>query len=221
MDVEILQWFNVHNNLFVDRLATALTFGWTWLPLYVALALLVIKNNKTMGQVGIIFACGLLGVALAGGVSDIIVKPLTMRLRPCYDPELHNLLHIVDGVNPSGYSFFSSHSANTFSLAMFFCLLTRSTALSVTLFSWATVNAWTRLSLACHYPSDVAVGILWGLLVGALVYFGYYKVYYSFNHRTKYISTQYTSTGYAKTDVDICISIIVFTVIYAIIKSLI
>lgn len=172
-----------------------------------------------MSQVGIVFACGLIGVALAGGVSDLVVKPLTERIRPCNDPELRSLLHIVDGVSASGYSFFSSHAANTFSLAMFFTLLTRSGLLSCSLFLWATTNAWTRLYLACHYPSDVLVGILWGMVVGVIVYLFYYKVVYSINRKTKYISTHYTSTGYAKDDIDTCITIIVLTVIYAIIKS--
>ena len=108
MDMYFLELLNGSNSLFLDRFAVAFTTGYTWIPLYVALAVLVVRNNKTMGQIMIIFACVFLGVLASGLLSDYIVKPYVMRPRPCYDPEFKHLVHTVSGYSASGYSFFSS-----------------------------------------------------------------------------------------------------------------
>ena len=47
-DLGILHFFNGSNSLFYDTLVQVLTSGFTWIPLYLALFYLVIKNNETM-----------------------------------------------------------------------------------------------------------------------------------------------------------------------------
>lgn len=220
MDISILQFFNGNGNLFLDRFVSYLSYGWTWIPLYITLFVLVVKNNKTMAQVCIITLCALLCIMFAGGLSDLFVKPFTHRLRPCDDPTLSSALTFVEGYNVSGYSFFSSHAANTFSIAMFFSILIRNRLLSITLFLWALTNAWTRLYLAVHYPSDVAVGMIWGCLVGIFVYIGYYKIYIQKTSRSTYVSTHYTSTGYEIDDIDACLSIISITLLGVLLYSI-
>ena len=73
MDMYFLELLNGSNSLFLDRFAVAFTTGYTWIPFYVALAVLVVRNNKTMGQIMIIFACVFLGVLASGLLSDYIV----------------------------------------------------------------------------------------------------------------------------------------------------
>lgn len=221
LDLFIFEYFNGSDSLITDNLAVTLTSGLVWIPLYVFLAILVIKNNKTVSQIFLAFACGIIGVLLSGVLSDLIIKPMVMRPRPCYDPILKDVVKTVVDYHASGYSFFSSHSANTFSLAMFFTLLVRSRLLSVTLFAWASLNAWTRIYLGVHWFTDVAVGALWGAFVGCLMYIMYYKIYNKISPNTKYVSTHYTSTGYSYSDINTCMAIIIFTIIFAIIKSVI
>lgn len=219
MDYSILHFFNGNGNVFLDGFALTLTNGLTWIPLYVTLFLLVVKNNKTMGQVGLICLSAFCCVLLSGIFSDVIVKPMTARIRPINDPLIMYSLTLVDGVSQSGYSFFSSHAANTFSIAVFFSLLVRSTLMSVTLFTWSLLNAWTRLYLAVHYPSDVVVGILWGAVVGVLVYFVFYRIYYSTSTKNAFVTSHYTSSGYDTKDIDVCISVACLTLLFAIVAS--
>lgn len=221
MDIDILFFLNSNGNLFLDEFVKTISFGPTWTILYITLCILIIRNNKTMSQILLIFCCGLLGLAMAGGFSDLVIKPMTERLRPCNDPMIRYSLHLVEGVFVSGYSFYSCHSANTFSLAMFFSLLTRSGLLSGTLFLWALLNAWSRLYLGVHFPSDVFVGITWGLIVGCIVYVIYLKLFCRIYHHGSYVSTKYTRTGYSYIDIDVCVSVVILTILYAIIKSLI
>ena len=44
LDRMVLAWFNGSNSLFVDSLAVNLTSGFTWIPLYVVLIYVIIKN---------------------------------------------------------------------------------------------------------------------------------------------------------------------------------
>ena len=107
MDMYFLELLNGSNSLFLDRFAVAFTTGYTWIPFYVALAVLVVRNNKTMGQIMLVLGCVLLGVLASGLLSDYIVKPYFMRPRPCYDPAFKHMVHTVSGYSACGYSFFS------------------------------------------------------------------------------------------------------------------
>ena len=165
-DKQLLLALNGSDSLFLDGLAMALTTASTWVPLYVALFYLVLKNNENVRQILLVVACAAACVLLAGTVDDTLVKPLVARWRPTHDPQIGILVDVVDGYRGGKYGFFSAHAANTFSVAVFFCLLVRSRALSVALVAWSLTNCWTRVYLGVHYPGDILCGLLWGGLVG-------------------------------------------------------
>lgn len=219
IDIFFLRLLNGSDSMFLDRLAVTLTSGYVWIPLYVFLAFLVIKNNKSMSQILLVFFCGIIGVLLSGGLSDLVVKPLVMRHRPCFDPVWSGMVQTVEGYSVRGYSFFSSHAANTMSLAVFFSLLTRHRIMSIVLIAWSFFNAWTRIYLGVHWFTDVLTGLLWGALTGVLVYILYYRLFYRISPKVKYVSTKYTVTGYSHNDIYMCMSIITLTVIYGILRS--
>lgn len=219
LDRELLSFFNQNDNLFMDGVIKTLTSGITWIPLYLALFYIVVKNNETMGQIFFIVGGVLLSVMLAGGVDDLIVKPLVARPRPVNDLATKYIIDTVYGVSSDQFSFFSAHAANTFAIATFMALLVRSGILNFGLFAWAAINAYTRLYLGMHYPSDVIIGTLWGMICGAVAYFIYSYLYYKRNPHINYISSQYTSTGYSFIDVDIVITTLSLTVLYALILA--
>ena len=221
IDMFFLSLLNGSDSIFADELMIILTNGITWVGLYLALAFLVIKNNKTVSQILLIFACALVCVLLSGILNDMVFKPLFHRLRPVNDPDVKDMVTVVSGYYAKGYSFFSSHSANTFSLSIFFTLLIRSKLIGMTLFSWAFINAFTRLYLGVHWFSDVMTGMVWGLLIGVLAYYLYYKVFYIISPHAKYISSQYTSTGYSHNEIDLTVCVYVFTIIYCIISAVV
>ena len=211
-DLSLLRFFNSGNSVYFDALVPMLTSGLTWIPLYIALFYLVVKNHETMALIGLIVATAVVCVCLAGGIGDFIVKPMVGRLRPCNDPMVKAQLNLVAGTLSESYSFFSSHAANTFSLAMFFSLLVRDRLFTIVMFLWALLNCWTRLYLGVHYPSDILCGMLYGSFVGIVVYLAFYKLFYKFNIKFQYISSQYTASGYAKADIDVVVATLVFTI---------
>ena len=73
------------NSAFLDNLALLLTNVYTWIPMYIALFVLIIKNNDNMQQILLVLAMIALCVFIASGTANLLVKPLVARLRPCND----------------------------------------------------------------------------------------------------------------------------------------
>ena len=207
IDFQVLQWFNGSNNVILDQLALVSTSGFTWIPLYVVLFIVVMRNNETMMQIGLVVGAALLCILFADGFSDGIIKPLAERWRPSNDPLVKYSVQVVDNLRMKDYSFCSAHAANTMSIAVFFSLLVRSRMLTITMIVWSLVNCWTRLYLGVHYPLDIATGLLLGSVVGFLVYLLYHRMYRRISPEIKYISNQYTSTGYDHDDIDMIMTV--------------
>ena len=204
VDRYILSFFNGSESVFVDGVVTILTSGFTWVLLYLVLFYIVIKNNDTMSQIGITIGCVLLCLLFADGLADGIVKPLVARPRPLNDPFIKHTIDIVAGSYDRQYSFFSAHAANTFSLAIFFSLLFRRKAITVVLVAWSLLNCWTRLYMGMHYPSDIVVGLLWGICVGG-------GVWSLFRRRLK--------SGSVSHDGDLLVTAFMFTLLMAVLMS--
>lgn len=220
IDRSLLLFFNGSDSLFLDNLAVVLTSGFTWIPLYVILLYVVIKNNETMKQIMLAVGCVALCLLLSDGIADFIVKPMAARFRPSHEPAFKYVVDIVNGLRDTQYGFFSAHAANTFGIAVFFSLLIRSGKFTVAMIIWSLVNCWTRMYLGLHYPGDIIVGLLWGTVVGCTAYYVYLKSYLRMSPKFNYISSQYTRTGYSFADIDITLLMLTLTLIYAILRAL-
>lgn len=221
MDMQVLSLFNGSDNIMLDQMVQILTSGLTWIPLYVMLFFVVMRNNETMGQIALVVGSAIFCVLFADGLVDGIIKQLAERWRPSNDPTFKYMVQVVDDIRPKGYSFCSAHAANTMSLAVFFSLLIRSKLLTITLVIWSLINCWTRLYLGVHYPSDILCGMIVGIIVGILVYLLYYKIYLRISPKINYISNQYTSTGYDHDDIDKVMVILMLTLVYVVTRSVV
>jgi undecaprenyl-diphosphatase len=219
LDKQLLLAVNGSESLFLDGLAKTLTTAATWIPLYVAMFYMVLKNNDTVQKILLILGCAGLCVLLAGSVDDMLVKPMVGRWRPTHDPQIGILVDTVNGYRGGDYGFFSAHASNTFSIAVFFCLLFRSRPLSVALVLWSLTNCWTRMYLGVHYPGDILVGLLWGGFVGVMVWLLHQQVSRQWSTGRGFVSEQYTSTGYQQVDADVVISVLIFTLLYAVLRA--
>ncbi|MBO4849350.1 MAG: phosphatase PAP2 family protein [Prevotella sp.] len=220
IDRQLLQAVNGANNMFLDTLMLTLTSGVTWVPLYVALLYMVVKNKETAAQVALVVAGAALCFAITEVVTEGIVKLWVARPRPCSDPMWMDQVHVVNGKRKSDFSFFSAHAANTFGIAVFFAWMVRNKVFTWLMVTWSLVNCYTRLYLAMHYPSDIFVGLVFGALVGSLTYLAYWLVEKKGGAKQHYVSSQYTSTGYAIADIDVVAFVLVAIGIAAIIISL-
>lgn len=218
-DKTLLMVFNGSHCPFVDRLAVTLTCGYMWIPLYIALLLLVINNHKTVVQISLVIGMALLAIVLSEGMADLIVKSLVARLRPIHDILMQDSVQVVNNYRAEGYSFFSAHASNTMAVAVFFSLLVKDRLFACTLITWALVNCWTRLYLGVHYPSDIIVGVVWGSVSGLFAYTMYNKVK---DTRRLSVSDNAATTdmAYRRSDINRVICVMALLVIFAIIYSL-
>lgn len=218
-DKTLLMVFNGSHCPFVDRLAVTLTCGYMWIPLYIALLLLVINYHKTVAQISLVIGMALLAIVLSEGMADLIVKPLVARLRPIHVTLMQDSVQVVNNYRAEGYSFFSAHASNTMAVAVFFSLLVKDRLFACTLITWALVNCWTRLYLGVHYPSDIIVGVVWGSVSGLFAYTIYNKVK---NTRRISVSDNAATTdmAYRRSDINRVICVMARLVIFAIIFSL-
>jgi len=218
-DKQLLLWFNGSESLFLDGLVKTLTTATTWIPLYLALFYMVLKNNDNIQKILLIMACAGLCVFFAGSLNDLIVKPEIARWRPSRDADIAMLVDVVNGYRGGRYGFFSSHAANTFSIAIFFALLVRSRLLTITLVLWSLLNCWTRMYLGVHFPGDILCGLLWGGTIGTAVWYLHFRMRKLMINKENFVSTQYTSTGYQLSDIDVVVTVMVLTFVYAILRS--
>ncbi|RRD02980.1 phosphatase PAP2 family protein [Prevotella sp. OH937_COT-195] len=215
LDQTILGFFNGSDSLYVDGLMLVLTNALTWVPLYIALIVVIIKNNETMPQILLTIGFAVLCVLITSVLSENVVKPYFGRFRPTNDPFIKYSIDVVNGIRETKFGFFSSHAANTMGIATFVSLLLRSRKLTWLMMLWSLVNCYTRLYLGVHYPGDILAGLLFGAATGFGVYIIYNKVYRRISLNIKFISTQYTSTGYCNDDINIVFGVMMFTLLVA------
>jgi undecaprenyl-diphosphatase len=174
-----------------------------------------------MAQVMLTVGGAVVCVLLTAGITNLLVKPLVARPRPCNDLLIKYAVDVVLGISNRNYSFFSAHAANTSALVMFLALLIRNRLFIIAMILWSALNCYTRLYLGMHYPSDILCGLLFGCLMGFIAYVVYLKLYLRISPQFHYVSSHYSSTGYALDDIDTVIAVMVLTLIYAMVRALI
>lgn len=219
-DQKLLIKLNGSDSLFWDGFMWIATSTYIWIPVAVALLYVIFKNNKIKEALLLVFLIALV-ITLADQIASGFCKPFFARFRPTRDPELMYLVDIVNGYRGGQYGFISSHAANTFGLAVFLSLVVRSTSLACTMYAWAALNAYSRIYLGVHYPGDILFGTLVGVSVGYLIYLLYKHLRKKYFNQTRYISNQYTSSGYLIGDVRMLTTIMLITVLVIIVLGMI
>lgn len=153
-----------------DGLWMFITNKWSSIPLYILLLILVYRSfglKKTLLL--------LVSIALLITVSDQLSNFFKIgvgRLRPCYDPDLSELIRLVKASCGGKYGYFSAHASNSFAIAVFFAHLFRKSykILVWILVIWALVVAYSRIYVGVHFPLDILSGALAGTFMGWLFY---------------------------------------------------
>lgn len=150
---------NLHNPV-LDFLMPIITHIGDAGIVWIALAALLLIPRKTR-KFGIV-----LGAALALNVlcTNIILKPLIARPRP-FDTIAADVVMLIP--KPDDFSFPSGHTAASFAAAaaLWFC----SWKLALPATALASLIAFSRLYLYCHYPTDIIGGMIMGTLAALAV----------------------------------------------------
>ena len=154
----------------LDKVMIAITQMWVWVPLYLLLIYWIVKQYGKRCW-WIFLAVGLV-VLCSDQLSAHVCKPFFQRLRPCYNPDLQNLIYLPKGMAGGKYGFVSSHATNTFAVAAFLtaALRKKQNWMGVVLYLWAFVSSYSRIYLGFHYPGDILCGALLGILIGLILW---------------------------------------------------
>lgn len=167
LDQQALLFLNSLNSPFFDQVMYAISGKIIWIPLY--LAILIYLGIKYKRKFLIIVLFIILAATLADQIS-VLIKNLVERLRPCHEPELQGLVHLVKGECGGMYSFVSSHATNSFNVALISLLLIKKRWFTISIILWALVVGYSRIYLGVHYPGDVICGSILGALIGWSIY---------------------------------------------------
>jgi undecaprenyl-diphosphatase len=140
----------------------------TWWPFY--LLLLLFLGWKKRWQLAAMLLFIILVITLADQSSVHLFKNVFQRLRPCHEPELQGLVHLVNNKCGGSFGFISSHAANTFGVAVLVLLWIKRRWFTAIMLTWGFLVGYSRIYLGVHYPGDVIAGAIWGAGCGWLIF---------------------------------------------------
>ena len=167
LDQQLFLYLNSANSPFWDEVMHFLSMTNVWIPLYLAILTYLGMTYKRKLPIIIFFL--IIAVALSDQTA-LLIKNTVERLRPCHEPALQGLVHIVNGKCGGMFGFVSSHAANSFNIAVVSLLLIRKKWYSVSILIWAAAIGYSRIYLGAHYPVDVICGALLGAFIGTCIY---------------------------------------------------
>jgi undecaprenyl-diphosphatase len=164
---------NGYHTWWLDCIMITFSSVWIWFPLWtVPLYFIWKKRSECLRMI----ICTGLAAACSLTLSDLLFKPLFKRFRPTSHPGFMEHVQKVSGYLADGdFGFISGHTANAYAFAMLSAMVIKNRCYSASIFTWATLMAYSRIYLGAHFITDVIPGIVLGILSGWGVYFLYKK----------------------------------------------
>ncbi len=179
MDRFVTLWANGSHTAFMDALFMILSNKFFFLGIVAASLILVslkrrlhfVKYDYPVNWKTILVVTLAIGVTFA--VTDIVshdfIKPAVRRLRPAYDPWIHDMVRLPSG-RGGIYTFVSNHAANCFGFAVLSALVIRKRFYTISIIAICIAVNYSRIYLGRHFLTDVLGGTLLGVSAGFMTY---------------------------------------------------
>lgn len=174
-DLSLFYFINDHHTPFWDEIMFYVSETSSWIPVAIILVWAIWRRMrelfpqkaKQLFLLFLVFASG--GVGLANTLTSEVLKPIVKRYRPCQkEANLPRPVHIVHEHCGGKFGFASSHAANFFAVATFMALFFKNRKKTAAFLAIASLVSLSRVYLGVHYPSDVFVGGIIGVMCAYL-----------------------------------------------------
>lgn len=177
-DIQFFLWLNSFHSPFWDTVMYYISEKETWYPLYLLIIIYLFIQQRWKAFISLVFIAACVTMTDQGSVQ--LFKEVFQRLRPCHNPDINDMVHIVRDKCGGLYGFVSSHAANTFGVAFFLAFILKKRWFSISILFWATVVSYSRIYLGVHYPLDILGGAMLGAVVASILYLLYQFLYQKF-----------------------------------------
>ena len=156
IDSFIVEFISQHRIGVLNPFFKLLSYSGELMLIWLVITLFLLYKTKQLNKIKIF----LFGYLTSYFINDVLLKNLIQRPRPFQE---NNLITTIIK-EPTSYSMPSGHSASSFVAA--FILSYYFPKYRIFFYSLAVLIAFSRIYVGVHYPSDVIVGALIGLLIG-------------------------------------------------------
>lgn len=161
-DQQLLLALNFDGGTAIDWLMYTLSGKFIWIPFYVWILWLI--YSRLGWRMLVLFVVIVALLITCADQTATLAKTYFPKARPSHFEPIVADVHIVNGYRGGPYGTVSSHAANCFGLALIASLLIRRRWFSWTMFGWAAAVSYSRIYLGVHYPMDILLGTVEGLL---------------------------------------------------------
>jgi undecaprenyl-diphosphatase len=175
-DYPLFLWLNFDGGAVMDKAMLLASTPAVWAWLYVIILYIVWRKNGWRGIIIFLVAAALavtLGDMISGifkhtGVLKNLLPSFPARLRPMYTPELEGMVNNI--LRQGGqYGTVSGHAATMVSMAVLAIPAVGRRWFTVLMTAVVLVICYSRIYLAYHFPIDIALGAVTGLVSGGVL----------------------------------------------------
>ena len=172
-DWQLFEWLNFDGPQWLDSVMHAISGVAMWVPLYLLIIYMVWRRYSWRGVLAFAVA---IGVAI--GVADVVSgifkhQGIFADLLPSF-PARPRPMHTAEGLEFFTNGYFtgnkfgtvSGHSATIVSIALLTSFIIKRRWFTWLMVAVAVMVCYSRIYLACHFPQDILLGALVGLLSG-------------------------------------------------------
>jgi len=166
-DKELFIYLNSLGSETWDNFWVTLTNQFSWIPLFALLLFLIFRSYGWKKGLLLMVITALL-ITFSDQFVNLI-KDYFGRLRPNNDTSINEMIRILRG--PRSFSFVSGHSTTSFAVTTFIIAsMNKHYKYPFLLLIWPILFAYSRIYVGVHFPIDIFVGMLLGVLIGFVFY---------------------------------------------------
>jgi undecaprenyl-diphosphatase len=180
-DQQLFLSFNKNHSPVLDWLMSLASNALTWIPVYILGFFVLVRVLRFLNPSH--YLSNLILVILFLGIDVFICyralpelfPHFITRVKPCFDVTISSMIHTVGDQCGDKFGFYAFRACTVFALSTFLAFALDSTHkwIKISLILWAIFVSYSRIYLGAHFPVNVFVSALCGILIGYLSYKAY------------------------------------------------